>query len=62
MSNVSRITLAFATALILGGALVTFLTLTKRPATIDILSSTQSRLPEKFDVIVGDETPFTPEW
>lgn len=62
MSNVSRISLAVAAAMTLGGELFTFLTLAKPRPTISHPAPEETRRAEEYNVIVGDETPFSPEW
>lgn len=57
MQQSSRIIVALIIVLVATGAGLAYLAFVKRPAALEASSSSGT-----FDTVVGDETPFTPEW
>ena len=62
MKQPSRITLALIVVLFVTGAGFTYRALTVRQAPVETAHTKASPSDEKVDTVVGDETPFSPEW
>ena len=62
MKQPSRVRLALIIVLFVTGAGFAYLALTVRQAPVETAQTKASQSDGKVDTVVGDETPFTPEW
>ncbi|KKC32310.1 hypothetical protein WH91_14820 [Devosia psychrophila] len=62
MKQPSRVTFVLIIVLVATGVGFAHLTLVKRRAALETAPIDASPSDGKFDTVVGDETPFTPEW
>lgn len=62
MKQPSRITFVLIVVLFVTGAGFAYLALTIRQAPLETPQTKASPSDGKVDTVVGDETPFTPEW
>ena len=60
MRPASIIAIAFVFVLITSA--IAYLTLEKQPDAVATAPSEQAPSQSKFETVVGDETPFSPEW
>ena len=62
MKRVSLITFGLIIAVVIAGAGTAYVTLAKKPSTSEMTPSNASKFSGEIETIVGDETPFSPEW
>lgn len=62
MQQASRIFFALILVLVVAGTGVAYFALTKQQGTLDMAPTERARSHGNVDTVVGDETPFSPEW